>query len=345
MGSIHSDFKDVCADIPRKCFAVILDHCAHVRVLVRVYELKLNKWHTFEITMTLDRSFHTMMASDGGLVCFICTEIKSFNCPPITVCNPLTRHVRQLPLNSLKVLPKMMQLLANPNAKSYKVIVVGNVETGHLLVESYHCEPRMWTSASSSPSDIFFGRSMGGARRSRWSPQTFKCSSISWMYDCAQGQVLELPVDGQNQYKHINGKTYALMEDHLFALNLQEYERRALGFKTSQVLYFTYHGFTHSWLKISVHLDIPNVIGWTIVLGCIVNQVLGRSPNPSTYSTHMQLKLRVPIGSMFRVILVWKPPLSFCKTCTLMVCCLWMSRLPWILMSALSWEIVIMYFI
>jgi hypothetical protein len=66
MRSIHSDFKDVCADIPRKCFAVILDHCAHGQVLVRVYELILNKWHTFEITVRLDRSFHTMMASDGG---------------------------------------------------------------------------------------------------------------------------------------------------------------------------------------------------------------------------------------------------------------------------------------
>ena len=42
MISIHSDFKDECADIPRKCSAVISDHCAHRRVLIRVYELKLN---------------------------------------------------------------------------------------------------------------------------------------------------------------------------------------------------------------------------------------------------------------------------------------------------------------
>ena len=40
----------------------------------------------------------------------------------------------------------------------------------------------------------------------------------------------------------------------------------------------------------TLHWDNPGVIVWTIVLGCIGHQVLGRSSNPSTYSTHMQLK-------------------------------------------------------
>lgn len=94
-----------------------------------------------------------------------------------------------------------------------KVIVIGNDETGHLVAELFRSELRMWISVSSS-SDIFF------RFHYKWGPdpwdvvedpddplEPLNVALSPCMYDCEQGQFLEHPVDSQNLYKHINGKT------------------------------------------------------------------------------------------------------------------------------------------
>lgn len=88
---------------------------------VRVFDLKFNKFYAFEITPGFEESWKTMRATDGGLVCFVCTYLVKNKKErlPILVCNPLTQDRRALPLNTLKAQPRMVQLVMDRLSKSY----------------------------------------------------------------------------------------------------------------------------------------------------------------------------------------------------------------------------------
>jgi hypothetical protein len=75
-------------------------------------------------------------------VCFICTPTYNGMQPVNPTCKTTSFE--------------FSQSFAQDDAKSYKVIVIGNDETGRLVVELFHSELRMLASASSL-SDIFFG--------------------------------------------------------------------------------------------------------------------------------------------------------------------------------------------
>ena len=86
------DFKQVCADAHPKLFAIIDRSFYSGRsIKVRLFDLRSNTWHEMvNIDIGYSLPFHTMNATDGGLVCFACTSKQDGSIHvPVLVCNPV----------------------------------------------------------------------------------------------------------------------------------------------------------------------------------------------------------------------------------------------------------------
>ena len=82
MIAIHSNFKDECADVPRKCSC---SHLGSVRTQASL-DQSFTNWNSTHSTHSrspwdLTGHFTQWWLPNGGLVCFICTEIQVFQLP------------------------------------------------------------------------------------------------------------------------------------------------------------------------------------------------------------------------------------------------------------------------
>ena len=117
-------------------------------------------WHVFEMTLQPPFSCEAMLASDGGLVCFVSRMGEKVANPlSIVVLNPLTKEYRVLlaPHSLKNVEPQMVRIMMDRGTHCYKVIVVGQENRGNraVLAEVYSSSSGTWSTTDSMPGLVF----------------------------------------------------------------------------------------------------------------------------------------------------------------------------------------------
>ncbi|XP_059656647.1 F-box only protein 6 [Cornus florida] len=142
----HS-FSEQCAQIPQAqpWFYTISHENVNTGAM---YDPSLKKWHHPTIPDFPTKSIVLLVASAGGLVCFLDIGHTSFY-----VCNPLTRSFRELPARSVKVWSRVavgMTLNAKSTSGGYKILWVGC--DGEF--EVYNSLSNSWIRPGSMPSTV-----------------------------------------------------------------------------------------------------------------------------------------------------------------------------------------------
>lgn len=201
-------------------------------VAVRVYDSDSNKWRKFTHT-SIFGFIDTMHAGDGGLVCIVPLGVDKQKRPmSIVVLNPLTKRWKELPELPhalLSVQLRMVQLVMDRRAKSYKVIAVGpkEVRSGGDGVSIYSSVTGEWSSPEASR-DIIFGYCQRFVDDSFVEDDGDDVELYSvielWpcAYDCVNGTMFELDND-QSPWKTYSWRSYSLVHERLYLLHQEVY--------------------------------------------------------------------------------------------------------------------------
>lgn len=213
-GAKGSQFKQACVRAQPKSFALLAPEDGPGSFAVNMFDIASNRWHSFG---TSPGDFpkcgeSRVIASDGGLVCFLLkVESESKKTPHLVfVCNPLTRVWKQLPL-LFGIIQQMImvKLIMDHRTKHYRVIVVGFGKDPEVrnVVKVYHSKTGKWTKAADSASvEVVYGY--------LYKLNSGNCKPVPCSYNFADGVVHEIVTDFPRNYAHESD----LVKDHLFRL-------------------------------------------------------------------------------------------------------------------------------
>lgn len=228
---------------------------------VRVYDVKRNTWHCYDMHATIGVS-STLGAADGGLVCFVSEGLDG---PlSIVVINPFTLTWRTLPcLQHLsEVQPTMVHLSVDPQTGKYKVVVAGFMVDGDrgLVVEVYDSGNDQWTKADSLSSERICGYAYDWEINlaDSWFEEILLGPCV---YDFAAGRLENVWQNNmETVWQRPTVESYVLLNNRLFVLHKEA--RRPEPGSLERVIHAVYciAEFQHNgstWVKVGSHSCEP----------------------------------------------------------------------------------------
>lgn len=256
--SIESDFSQALRAVNHTMLALIspmVDALGDFQV--RIYDVKTNNWHCYEMHATLVDSI-TMGAADGGLVCFVSVVLDG---PlSIVVINPFTLSWRNLPSppHLGEVQPTMVHLSVDADTGKYKVMVAGFKDdgVGGVEIEVYDSETDLWIKPEPSERLCGYAYDWEVNLADNWFEEILMGPCV-----CSDGQLENIWYTAvESVWERPNVESYVLMKDRLFVL-LKESRRSdpvcftLLSFSVYCISEFEHNGTT--WTKVANHMCDP----------------------------------------------------------------------------------------
>ncbi|KAG9451049.1 hypothetical protein H6P81_011014 [Aristolochia fimbriata] len=136
-------FLDLWAEIsPRNLWFLVY----HTHISVAAFSPRAHRWNNLPLYQwcALDPTQVFLLASSGGLLCF---RNRSFDCPTLIVCNPVTSSHRVLPSMSQIREIDIVGMVADKDSHSYQILVTGTAEpaSSESITELYDSRTGRWT--------------------------------------------------------------------------------------------------------------------------------------------------------------------------------------------------------
>lgn len=79
----------------------------------------------------------------GCCVCFVSLVPQRTRDMPVIVTNPLIGDIHELSMDSLNMLPRMVQIALDTDKEWYQMIIVGDTSCRNMAVEVFHSGTRV----------------------------------------------------------------------------------------------------------------------------------------------------------------------------------------------------------
>lgn len=196
-----SSFLSVCSHVPAQSPYFLKIANFENSMILSSFDPSVNKWHNIPIDFLPYHAGYPVAAA-RGLLCFI-NKIRGYmdDYTSLFICNPLTKHWRELPPMLSKQRPILVSMVVDKTTKAYKVIVAGQVST-----EVFDSSSSTWKKSGSLPRGEEISRNIAYCNGQVYclAPRWYNCILLSYNVEqevWARVKTGRLP--GYCQFRHL----------------------------------------------------------------------------------------------------------------------------------------------